>query len=50
LTGNWLVISVERVPTLSSSTSSRSLRSAAPMRFAHCGQLGVDVLGGDHGS
>ena len=31
LTGSWLVIKVERVPMRSSSSSSRSLRSAAPM-------------------
>ena len=31
LTGSWLVINVERLPTRSSSTSSRSLRSAAPI-------------------
>ena len=31
LTGSWLVIRVERVPTRSSSSSSRSLRSAALM-------------------
>lgn len=31
VTGNWLVISVERLPTRSSNNSSKSLRSCAAM-------------------